>query len=289
MNIKIELRYAMLNSILMLLWLSVEFLIGLQDNFIAWHPYVSILSVVIPIFCYRMAIKEKTESLRGGISVRKAFISGLIITLISCVLVLPVQFIFHKLVNPAFFDTMIQYASQTGNQKPEEAAKYFNFPFYVAESVLITFFEGIIISIILAMGMRTRKRFIIKKRAVVLVLILFIGYENISAQGNKNTGENLKAYFFVLLKAGPHRNQDSITIAKIQKGHLENINQMASSGKLNIAGPLLDDGDLKGIYIFDSDSEDEVKAMMNSDPAIIAGRLIYEIHPWMTEKGTCLK
>ena len=123
---------------------------------------------------------------------------------------------------------------------------------------------------------------------IPLVLFCFIT-QNICAQGNKPAGDNLKPYFFVLLKKGPNRSQDSVTAAKIQKAHLENINRMAASGKLNVAGPFLDEGDMRGIFIFDSGNEEEVKKLVDNDPAVKAGRLTYEIHPWMTEKGTCFK
>jgi len=111
----------------------------------------------------------------------------------------------------------------------------------------------------------------------------------IHAQSNKSPADNLKPYFFVLLKKGPNRSQDSVTAARIQKAHTENINRMAASGKLNVAGPFLDEGDMRGIFIFDSGNEDEVRKLVESDPAVKAGRLTYEIHPWMTEKGTCFK
>lgn len=119
-----------------------------------------------------------------------------------------------------------------------------------------------------------------------LLLSLFTG-KNLSAQSNKK--DNLKPYYFVLLKKGAHRDQDSATAAKIQKGHLENINKLAAAGKLNVAGPFLDDGEMRGIFIFDSGSEDEVRYFVDNDPAVKAGRLTYEIHPWMTQKGTCFK
>ena len=64
---------------------------------------------------------------------------------------------------------------------------------------------------------------------------------------------------------------------------------MAKEGKLAIAGPFGDDGDWRGIFIFDVDSEDEVRELLKNDPSIQAGRLSYEIHPWWTEKGSCLK
>jgi uncharacterized protein YciI len=101
--------------------------------------------------------------------------------------------------------------------------------------------------------------------------------------------ESLKPYYLVLLKKGPHRDQDSATAARIQKEHLAHINSMAASGKLNVAGPFLDEGEMRGIFVFDLSSEEEVKKLVEEDPAVKSGRLSYEIHPWMTQKGTCFK
>ena len=122
-----------------------------------------------------------------------------------------------------------------------------------------------------------------------LLLALVLGFIIRGKAQTNGDGGNLKSYFFVLLKKGPHRDQDSVTAAIIQREHIENINRMAASGKLNVAGPFLDAGNLSGIFIFDSGNEDEVRKMVDNDPAVKAGRLIYEIHPWMTEKGTCFK
>lgn len=127
-----------------------------------------------------------------------------------------------------------------------------------------------------------------KNLFVLLGAILLLLSFSASAQ-NKPGADNLKPYYLVLLKKGPHRDQDSATASQIQKGHLENINRMASAGKLNVAGPFLDEGDLRGIFIFDCSDENEVKQLCDNDPAILSGRLIYEIHPWMTQKGTCFK
>ena len=123
------------------------------------------------------------------------------------------------------------------------------------------------------------------KPILTLVALLFFGIECF-AQKNE---DNLKPYFFVLLKKGPNRNQDSLTAAQIQKGHIDNINRLAATGKLNVAGPFLDDTDMRGIFIFDTSIEQEVKDFCENDPAVKAGRLLYEIHPWMTQKGTCFK
>jgi uncharacterized protein YciI len=115
---------------------------------------------------------------------------------------------------------------------------------------------------------------------------------NAFAQEEENeSGElKLKQYYFVMLVKGPHRDDiDSLSLVKIQEGHMANINKMAESGKLQIAGPFGDDGNWRGIFIFDVATEEEVKELLKDDPAIQSGRLAYEIHPWWTLPGGCLK
>ncbi len=90
----------------------------------------------------------------------------------------------------------------------------------------------------------------------------------------------MKKYVIAFLKRGPNREQDSATAADLQKKHLENIMRMANQGTLIVAGPFLDDGDVRGIYIFNVKTIEEAKALTETDPAIKAGRLEMELHPW---------
>jgi uncharacterized protein YciI len=55
---------------------------------------------------------------------------------------------------------------------------------------------------------------------------------------------------------------------------------MAKEGKLAIAGPFLDRGELRGMYIFNVESVAEAEALTKTDPAIQAGALVMELHPW---------
>ncbi len=90
----------------------------------------------------------------------------------------------------------------------------------------------------------------------------------------------MRNYVVAFLKAGPNRNQDSVAAAQLLTAHLKNIQRMAREGKLVIAGPFLDDGDLKGIYIFNVQTVEEARKLTETDPAIKAGRLVMELHPW---------
>lgn len=90
----------------------------------------------------------------------------------------------------------------------------------------------------------------------------------------------MKQYVMAFLKSGPNRSQDSVTAANLQKAHLENIIRMAEEGKLVLAGPFLDDGDVRGIYVFDVKTVEEARALTETDPAVKAGRLVMDLHPW---------
>jgi uncharacterized protein YciI len=105
-------------------------------------------------------------------------------------------------------------------------------------------------------------------------------FDSVFAQKLSADGYGMKKYVMAFLKKGPKRDQDSVTVAQLQKAHLENIGRMAESGKLVLAGPFEDDGEVRGIYIFNVESVAEAQALTASDPAIQAGRLAMELHPW---------
>jgi uncharacterized protein YciI len=90
----------------------------------------------------------------------------------------------------------------------------------------------------------------------------------------------MKTYVMAFLKAGPNRNRPREEAQKLQAAHRANINRLAKEGKLVLAGPFADDGVLRGIYIFDVKTVAEAEALTNTDPAIQAGQLVMELHPW---------
>jgi uncharacterized protein YciI len=90
----------------------------------------------------------------------------------------------------------------------------------------------------------------------------------------------MKEYYLVLLNRGSHKGLDSIQRLNIQEGHLKNIARLAKENKLILAGPFFGNQDLRGIFIFNASSIDEVKEWVETDPAVKAGVLKTEILPW---------
>ena len=91
--------------------------------------------------------------------------------------------------------------------------------------------------------------------------------------------------YLVLLKKGPAWSSEQTPATRaVQEGHMANIRAMWAAKKLIVAGPMGDDGDVRGIFLFQVSTLEEATALAASDPAIKAGRLVAEIHPWWVEK-----
>ena len=93
------------------------------------------------------------------------------------------------------------------------------------------------------------------------------------------------AVYLVLLKKGPAWTAEATPATRaVQEGHMANIHAMWEAKKLVVAGPMGDEGDIRGVFVFQVGTLEEATALAASDPAIKAGRLVAEIHPWWVEK-----
>lgn len=136
------------------------------------------------------------------------------------------------------------------------------------------------------------------KKTIITSLLLLVSVYCFSQQSTdefemkeKDTTYVMKKYYLVLLKRGLQaKTFTKEELNKIQSGHMDNINKLAKAGYIDMAGPMDKDEDLRGIFIMKNvKNEEEAKKLIDTDPAVIAGRLSYEIHPWWAAKGSCLR
>lgn len=106
------------------------------------------------------------------------------------------------------------------------------------------------------------------------------GYDSLLAAQTGADDYGMRKYVMAYLLAGPNRDQDSVEAMNLQRAHMDNIFRMAEEGKLVLAGPFLDDTEVRGIYVFAVETVEEARALTETDPAIKAGRLVMDLHPW---------
>ncbi len=104
-----------------------------------------------------------------------------------------------------------------------------------------------------------------------------------------DTVYTMKRYVFMLLNKGTTQSSDSLEAAKIQEQHLAHLNKLSEDGKLIVAGPFEEDGDHRGLLIFDVNTVDEALKLESEDPAVKSGRLSMEAFYWWGAKGTIIK
>jgi uncharacterized protein YciI len=91
--------------------------------------------------------------------------------------------------------------------------------------------------------------------------------------------------YLVLLKRGPASTaQETPETRALQEAHMANIRALWKAKKLIVAGPMGDTGEIRGVFVFQASTLEEATSLAASDPAVKAGRLVAEIHPWWVEK-----
>ena len=124
------------------------------------------------------------------------------------------------------------------------------------------------------------------KRIRILCAVAFLAASAAVAVAAEAEDYEMTTYQVAFYRKGPAWTPSTTPEhKKLQSEHLAHIGKMADSGKLIIAGPFSDGGDLRGMLIFRVDSVEEAKALAEQDPVVKAGRLVLEWHPWFAAKN----
>jgi len=123
-----------------------------------------------------------------------------------------------------------------------------------------------------------------KPRILTIVTCFLLFLASLSFAQQKEPPLKLVQFQMAIMKKGPkwatikEDDRDSI-----QKQHLANVLSLLNSGKAIIAGPFRDDSDLIGIFILRAASIEEAETWIDSDPAVKAGLMAPEMHPWWSQ------
>jgi uncharacterized protein YciI len=96
----------------------------------------------------------------------------------------------------------------------------------------------------------------------------------------------LDTFFICLLRKGPAWTaEETPELEQLQAQHMAHNAALMDTGAKLAAGPVPDDGDLRGFSIFRTATLAEAQALAASDPGVRAGRFIVELHPWLVPAG----
>ena len=121
-----------------------------------------------------------------------------------------------------------------------------------------------------------------------VVIVLLAGLVGAQRPPAAAAAENprMTTVYLVLLKKGPAWTAEVTPASQaIQEAHMASIRALWQAHKMIVAGPVEDQADLRGIFVFQAGSLEEAKALAASDPAVKAGRLLPVVYPWWVEKG----
>lgn len=124
---------------------------------------------------------------------------------------------------------------------------------------------------------------------LMLIQGVFFTAASLNAQETEEEWE-MKQYYFVFLNSPETRPQgDSATVMQLQMDHLAYIDKMFKEGKCRLAGPFMEKGEMRGIWILDAATREEAEALCKEDPFIKNGYLVAAIKPWYGPAGLYLQ
>ena len=157
-KLKIEIKWAIIFSMIVLLWMLLEKLFGLHGKLIDYHLYLTNLFAIPAIIMMVMALKEKKRSFYNRqMTYKQGFISGVILSIIIALLSTLTQWVTSYVISPEYFPNVIKRSVEIGYFKTiAEANANFNYANYAIQGAIGSLIMGIITTAIAMIFIRTK-------------------------------------------------------------------------------------------------------------------------------------
>lgn len=158
-NIKIEIKWAIIFSVVALLWMVLEKMCGLHGKYIDYHLYLTNLFAIPAIIVMVMALKDKKKSFYGGqMNYKQGLISGIILSVIIALISPLTQWITSYVITPEYFPNVIKRSVEIGYfETTAEAEANFNYQNYAIQGAIGALVMGIVTTAIAMIFIRTKK------------------------------------------------------------------------------------------------------------------------------------
>ncbi|HOA39581.1 MAG TPA: DUF4199 domain-containing protein [Flavihumibacter sp.] len=159
-TIKIEIKWALIFSVLVLVWMLLEKLSGLHGKYIDYHLYLTNLFAIPAIIVMVMALKDKKRRFYGGqMSYKQGLISGIVLSVIIALLSPLTQWITSYVITPEYFPNVIKRSVEIGYFKTTaEAAANFNYKNYAIQGAIGALVMGVATTAIAMIFIQTKTK-----------------------------------------------------------------------------------------------------------------------------------
>lgn len=152
---KIEITWGVIFTLVTLLWLFFERLMGWHGENIDEHASMTLYFAVPAVLVYMFALLDKRKNdLGGAMTWLQGLMTGFHITLVVVALSPLAQLLIHNVITPDYFQNMIDYAVSSGSMERGDAEEYFSIGSYIKQGLIGSFFMGVVISAVIAIFTR---------------------------------------------------------------------------------------------------------------------------------------
>jgi hypothetical protein len=159
-SIKTEIKWAILFSVMTLIWMLLEKLSGLHSQYIDYHLYLTNLYAIPAIWLMVLALKEKKRiAYNGQINYLQGLKSGIVLSIFIALLSPLTQWITSYVITPEYFPNVIKRSVEIGYFKTTaEAEANFNYANYAKQGAIAAFVMGLITTAIAMVFIRTKSK-----------------------------------------------------------------------------------------------------------------------------------
>jgi len=155
---KLEIKWALYFSAMMLIWMFGEKMAGLHSTNIAEHANFSNLVSIPAIAIYFFALIEiRNKKFEGLVNFKQAITSGIVMTGVITLLSPITQIITSLVISPEYFENVIKYAVQSNMMTQQEAEDYFNLTNYITQTVIFTPIMGLVTTVLVGFILSLKK------------------------------------------------------------------------------------------------------------------------------------
>ncbi|HAQ37569.1 MAG TPA: DUF4199 domain-containing protein [Saprospirales bacterium] len=159
-KISIEIKWAVIFSVLGLLWMLLEKLSGLHGKYIDYHLYLTNLFYIPAIYVLVQALKAKKRLFYNGqMTYVQGLMSGILLSVLIALFSPLTQWITSYIITPEYFPNVIRRSVELGYFNTiAEAEANFNYANYAKQGAIGMLFMGILTTAIAMIFIKTKNK-----------------------------------------------------------------------------------------------------------------------------------